>query len=453
MLAVMLPATALVVASVVYLRHIQRDKIFDASIKDGYQQTLALAERRIDDRAFEIAEKDQAAFPDVDDSDGLDAFLRAHPDITHAFIWAGKGEMTFRSQPDRMTDPEFRESSKKFADGMQMWWDLETQEHIEKIKTFEAAEMRHVFITDEYVTQGDKTLYESIVLFIPRGSNPDRPAMAGFLYDEDYLRNKFFPTVLQQVMPVTSQNDHMHPQLAMTIRKAKEETPLAASICWDGGVPEVERNISSVFPMLVLGIRPQGTTVADISHQYTRIAFMALGGLSLLIGVGMIFAYRNVSSELALAKLKSDFVSNVSHELRTPLALIRLYAETLELGRISTAGKQQQYYEIIRKESERLTSLINNILDLTALFTRFSSERAIASRSTVSGGRLLSIFCSNSNPFCSISKRYDSRVLRTRSATSVSRKLYSFLPASMRLKSRILLISEVKRSLSLRMIS
>jgi signal transduction histidine kinase len=367
MLAVMLPATALVVASVVYLRHIQRDKIFDASIKDGYQQTLALAERRINDRAFEIAEKDQAAFPDVDDSDGLDAFLRTHPDITHAFIWAGKGEMTFRSQPDRMSDPEFRESSKKFAEGMQMWWDLEAQEHIEKIKTFEAAEMRHVYITDEYVTQGDKTLYESIVLFIPRGSNPDRPAMAGFLYDEDYLRNKFFPTVLQQVMPVTSQNDHMHPQLAMTVRKAKEETPLAASICWDGGVPEVERNMSSVFPMLVLGIRPQGTTVADISHQYTRIAFMALGGLSLLIGVGMIFAYRNVSSELALAKLKSDFVSNVSHELRTPLALIRLYAETLELGRISTAGKQQQYYEIIRKESERLTSLINNILDFSRI--------------------------------------------------------------------------------------
>jgi signal transduction histidine kinase len=367
MLAVMLPATALVVASVVYLRHIQRDKIFDASIKDGYQQTLALAERRIDDRAFEIAEKDQAAFPDVDDSDGLDAFLRAHPDITHAFIWAGKGEMTFRSQPDRMTDPEFRESSKKFADGMEMWWDLEAQEHVDRIKTFEAAEMRHVFITDETVTQGDKTLYESIVLFIPRGSNPDRPALAGFLYDEDYLRNKFFPTVLQQVMPVTSQNDHMHPQLAMTIRKAKEETPMAASICWDGGVPEVERNISSVFPMLVLGIRPQGTTVADISHQYTRIAFMALGGLSLLMGVGMVFAYRNVSSELALAKLKSDFVSNVSHELRTPLALIRLYAETLELGRISTAGKHQQYYEIIRKESERLTSLINNILDFSRI--------------------------------------------------------------------------------------
>jgi signal transduction histidine kinase len=74
-----------------------------------------------------------------------------------------------------------------------------------------------------------------------------------------------------------------------------------------------------------------------------------------------------VARELALAKLKSDFVSNVSHELRTPLALIRLYAETLELGRISNSGKQQEYYEIIRKESERLTSLINNILDFSRI--------------------------------------------------------------------------------------
>jgi signal transduction histidine kinase len=332
-----------------------------------YQQTLALAERRIDDRAFEIAEKDQATFPDVDDSDGLDAFLRTHPDISHAFIWAGKGNMTFRSQPDRMNDPEFQAAGKRLGADLGGWFDLDSDEHISKIKSVEAAEGRHVWITDESVEQGDRMLYESFVFFIPRGSSPDHPAIAGFAYDEDYLRSKFFPAVLQQVMPVTSQNDHMHPQLTMTVRKAKEETPLAASICWNGGVPEVERSFTGVFPMLILGIRPQGTTIADISHQYTRIAFMALGALSLLIGAGMIFAYRNVSSELALAKLKSDFVSNVSHELRTPLALIRLYAETLELGRISTAGKQQQYYEIIRKESERLTSLINNILDFSRI--------------------------------------------------------------------------------------
>ena len=367
MLAVMLPAAALVLASVVYLRHIQRDKIFDAAIKMEYQQTLALAEKRIDDRVYEIAENAQATFPDVDDSEGLDDFLKSHPDISHAFIWTRKGNMTLRSRPERMSDPEFEASSKRLAADFQLWFDMDSDEHIAKTKSAEAAEMRHVWITEEPIAQGDKMLYGTFVFFIPRGSTPDHPAIAGFGYDEDYLRNKFFPTVLQQVMPVTSQNDHLHPQLAMTVRKTKEETPLAASICWDGGVPEVERNFSGVFPMLVLGIRPQGTTVADISHHITRIAFMALGALSLLIGAGMIFAYRNVASELALAKLKSDFVSNVSHELRTPLALIRLYAETLELGRISTAGKHQQYYEIIRKESERLTSLINNILDFSRI--------------------------------------------------------------------------------------
>jgi len=74
-----------------------------------------------------------------------------------------------------------------------------------------------------------------------------------------------------------------------------------------------------------------------------------------------------VSKEMALARLKSDFVSNVSHELRTPLALIRLYAETLELGRITTKEKKQEYYRIIRKESERLTALINNILDFSRI--------------------------------------------------------------------------------------
>jgi signal transduction histidine kinase len=82
---------------------------------------------------------------------------------------------------------------------------------------------------------------------------------------------------------------------------------------------------------------------------------------------GIVLTKHMVSKEIAVAKLKSDFVSNVSHELRTPLALIRLYAETLELGRITTREKKHQYYRIIRKESERLTALINNILDFSRI--------------------------------------------------------------------------------------
>jgi len=86
----------------------------------------------------------------------------------------------------------------------------------------------------------------------------------------------------------------------------------------------------------------------------------------LMVG-GIWLTYRNVYREMTLARVKSDFVANVSHELRTPLALIRLYAETLELGRLKDKEKYQEYFRIIREESERLTALINNILDFSRI--------------------------------------------------------------------------------------
>jgi len=82
---------------------------------------------------------------------------------------------------------------------------------------------------------------------------------------------------------------------------------------------------------------------------------------------GLYLAYSNVRREIHLSRLKSDFVANVSHELKTPLALIRLFAETLELGRVPGEEKAMQYYRIINKESQRLTQLINNILDFSRI--------------------------------------------------------------------------------------
>jgi signal transduction histidine kinase len=202
---------------------------------------------------------------------------------------------------------------------------------------------------------------------MPRGSTAEHPALAGFVYDTDYLSNKFFPQALNEVLPNQNKSDTSHPQTAIMVRTSKDRAPLAASTCWDGGSPEVEHPFEGVFPGLILGIKLHGTTIANISNHFVQTAFFILVALSLLMGGGVLLTYRNVARELALAKLKSDFVSNVSHELRTPLALIRLYAETLELGRLSNPGKRQEYYEIIRKESERLTSLINNILDFSRI--------------------------------------------------------------------------------------
>ncbi len=131
--------------------------------------------------------------------------------------------------------------------------------------------------------------------------------------------------------------------------------------------PEVSQKLDDPFRGLALGIKFQGTTAEAISRSWVLQSFLILGVLSVLMIGGLVLTYRSVNKQVALARLKSDFVSNVSHELRTPLALIRLYAETLELGRITTQEKKHEYYSIIRKESERLTALINNILDFSRI--------------------------------------------------------------------------------------
>jgi signal transduction histidine kinase len=366
MLGVMVPAVALIAVGVWHLRTIQREKSIEAVFQREFQQVLAIAEKRIDARAYEIAEEARAKFPDATEGDQLEAFLASHSDIAHAFLWTGKGHFEVQSQPDRTSDPEFVDEGKMFLSMMGPAFDLESKDWIAKLKKIEAVDGRHVYLTNNWVTRDDKMEYQSMVIFRPRGSTAEHPALAGFIYDTDYLSDKFFPQALNEVLPDQNGNDTSHQPVIM-VRLAKDHAPFASSICWDGGLPEVERSFDGVFPGMILGIKLRGTTIANISNHFVQTAFLILGALSLLMGGGMLLAYRNVARELALAKLKSDFVSNVSHELRTPLALIRLYAETLELGRIANPGKRQEYYEIIRKESERLTSLINNILDFSRI--------------------------------------------------------------------------------------
>ncbi len=103
--------------------------------------------------------------------------------------------------------------------------------------------------------------------------------------------------------------------------------------------------------------------IATQTALYVGLTTLALASLSLAIW----FLIRLVRREIALAELKANFVADVSHELKTPLALIRLYAETLQTGRIATEEKRQEYYSVIARESTRLTTLINGILDFSKI--------------------------------------------------------------------------------------
>src|ERR1700758_962291 len=123
MLAVMLPAVALIVFGVHQLRSIQREKAFEAVIQRDHQQVLAIAEKRIDERAYDIAEEARAEFPDAGNAEEIDTFLTAHPDIAHAFLWTGKGSIEFRSQASQMQNSQLCAESRMLASDFGTWWD------------------------------------------------------------------------------------------------------------------------------------------------------------------------------------------------------------------------------------------------------------------------------------------------------------------------------------------
>ena len=92
-----------------------------------------------------------------------------------------------------------------------------------------------------------------------------------------------------------------------------------------------------------------------------------VGGALIAITITGYAVWREILREQALVELRNRFVANVSHELKTPLALIRMYAETLSLQRLKDPSRQHEYHKVILREAERLSRMIENVLDFERL--------------------------------------------------------------------------------------
>jgi signal transduction histidine kinase len=112
--------------------------------------------------------------------------------------------------------------------------------------------------------------------------------------------------------------------------------------------------------VLILSVQrlPAGPGAAVVNWLALILALVLLGGFLLLARLG--------ASQLRLARQQQDFVSAVSHELKTPLTSIRMYAEMLRAG-WAPQEKRERYYQFIQDESERLSRLIDNVLQLARL--------------------------------------------------------------------------------------
>lgn len=83
--------------------------------------------------------------------------------------------------------------------------------------------------------------------------------------------------------------------------------------------------------------------------------------------IGLILVLQDITKQFSLENMRKEFVANVSHELRTPLTTIKSYAETLLDGAMEEPSVARQFMGVINNEAERMTRLVNDLLELSRL--------------------------------------------------------------------------------------
>ena len=153
-------------------------------------------------------------------------------------------------------------------------------------------------------------------------------------------------------------------------RNALDATPLA------------EKPLPAPLQEFQLRVMPEaGDPVAFASTRNRLVYAGLLGAFYATLVVGVVYTARALYLQARLSRLKTDFVSLVSHELRTPLTSIRMFIETLALGRVKDPEQTQEVLELLQRETERLSAMIERVLDWARLESgrqRYRKERLSA---------------------------------------------------------------------------
>ena len=138
---------------------------------------------------------------------------------------------------------------------------------------------------------------------------------------------------------------------------------MQAGVAGSVTTPLVSRVFPSPFDFLSVSLQARTIPASPARGTLT----IALAVLALFLCAGLIVIYKSATAIVELSERRSQFVSSVTHELKTPLTNIRMYVEMLEQGIAATPEREQEYLGILSSESTRLSSLINNVLELAKL--------------------------------------------------------------------------------------
>lgn len=148
----------------------------------------------------------------------------------------------------------------------------------------------------------------------------------------------------------------------------------------------VSQPLHPAFPFWQIAIYLKNVrSLEELSRYQSQLYFWGLITVILVLLVGVYTIITTFVREVKSARLKSNFVSNVTHELKTPLTAIKMFVETLLMERAKTPEEQKEYLQIISSESDRLSRLIDRILN----FARMEQKRRKFHFSSVDAGNLV----------------------------------------------------------------
>ncbi|MCF7958857.1 MAG: HAMP domain-containing histidine kinase, partial [Phycisphaerae bacterium] len=199
-------------------------------------------------------------------------------------------------------------------------------------------------------SNGKNTLFDGQIFLLRHVQVENDHFIQGFQLDE----NRLVETVRQSAKMLIRHN--MDFELSQT-----ENPDVIYTAILDFGFGNLFLHLKDTNPLDITN------TINKQRYWY----FSIITVVSLAVMLGILSVWRNMTAQVKLARKKDDFISAVSHELRTPLTSIRMFTEMLEKNWVKTEEKRKEYYQNMRQETERLSRLIENVLD----FSRIQKKR------------------------------------------------------------------------------
>jgi signal transduction histidine kinase len=169
------------------------------------------------------------------------------------------------------------------------------------------------------------------------------------------------PLVLGMAADLAWARSELPRAVARDLGLAQSRATLDIVPAGSGGTP-----FRTVFPFWALALGTADTAGGAVGPQALMFGGTIVGVLAVLV-LGVVLLVRDVARDSAVTRLRSELVSGVSHELKTPLSVIRVYAETLANDPDADRRERSAHYSVILHESERLTVLIDRVLEFSRL--------------------------------------------------------------------------------------